>query len=128
VISLALTSLPSATLRPCELDVVDEGLQPVRGAREVSRSPCDSLVSARDVVGMSSGRALEDACGRSAAAGRALAWTLAAMSDNSAAVVIDLAEYRRRRQPAKEESPLPRPQVMWVPTAWGYWVPVWAAR
>jgi hypothetical protein len=51
-----------------------------------------------------------------------------AMSTQSAAIVIDLAEYRRRKQPQAEGCAMARPQVMWVPTAWGYWVPVWSTR
>lgn len=52
------------------------------------------------------------------------------MPRDSAAVVIDLSEYRRRRQQTsmQEEATSPRAQVVWVPTAWGYWVPVWAVR
>lgn len=46
----------------------------------------------------------------------------------ASAAVIDLSEYRRRRQPPREAPMPPRTQVVWVPTAWGYWVPVWSVR
>jgi len=53
--------------------------------------------------------------------------TRIAMPHDNAAHVIDLQEYRRRRQ-AKSEAQTPRAQVAWVPTMWGYWVPVWTMR
>lgn len=42
------------------------------------------------------------------------------------AAVIDLSEYRRRRQ--QSSSPASSPALMWMPTVWGYWVPVWIAK
>ena len=50
------------------------------------------------------------------------------MPQHSAAAVIDLSEYRRRRHSATQEWTQPRAHVMWVPTAWGYWMPVWSMR
>ena len=54
------------------------------------------------------------------------------MAQQSAAAVIDLEEYRRRRQaqssPESIESTMPRARLVWLPTTWGYWVPVWATQ
>jgi hypothetical protein len=50
------------------------------------------------------------------------------MAQQSAAAVIDLEEYRRRRQAQSSSTPQPQARLIWLPTTWGYWVPVWATR
>lgn len=47
------------------------------------------------------------------------------MAQSAAAAIIDLNEFRRRRQPAPARSNAAAPRAMFQAPVWIVWVPVW---